>query len=513
MRNKVLLLFLLFPVLTGATQGLDVVVMIDTSESMFPYFEELVHYLIGDLLENRLHVGDHFHLLSFANAPETEISETIEDSDNVEKLLDRILILKALGQYTDLVWAIDYLYNFTRALPEREKYVLLLTDGIHDPPPGSPNLLEKQDLVKTVLARAQKIKMEGWSIHILQTPRPPGAPPSGTTATKPSGPGEDILSGQELLKDFARGLEIEVTPYAQGETLELKLKSVLGPLRFEFPIYLGEVKQRFQATFTVYNPTSLSKRLRIVALDSKDNDLLVKDKTVQVDANGEREFTLAIRLPTSLTTGEHTLPVRLLYTGTDPADGDQRISSTKGTLHLTYKPGESHLVYLFYALAVLLALVLLYLLYRLIRWGLYALSIPSFKRIFHRESNQHLLLMRVSFQNPNIGLRNVHPVAPKSSKTVGGRGSNFLIYYVPVPRRIGEIHNDGSKYIFVPKRTRYFPDLDGPLPDCLGREILAYSTRGHLITFEFTEYVSPLEKINRLMLSIRHAADEPTKDD
>ena len=43
--------------------------MVDTSASMFPYFDDLMNYLIHDLLATRLHRGDTFHLLSFDAPP------------------------------------------------------------------------------------------------------------------------------------------------------------------------------------------------------------------------------------------------------------------------------------------------------------------------------------------------------------------------------------------------------------------------------------------------------------
>lgn len=110
--------------------------------------------------------------------------------------------------------------------------------------------------------------------------------------------------------------------------------------------------------------------------------------------------------------------------------------------------------------------------------------------------------MKVESQNPNIGVRNIHRVPPGRKLSVGGDGSSFLIYYLPMPRRIGDVGNDGKRYRFIPKKLEYFPDLEKPLVDCLDKPIRAVSQRGREVVFRFSEYISPLEELNRLMRSV-----------
>src|SRR4030042_581292 len=138
--KKWCLALLLLVLLAATAAGMDVVTMVDTSASMFPYYDELQQYLLRDLLEHWLHKGDTFHLLSFADTPETEIAGRVSGARELAEIIERIYLLRALGRYTDLVAALDYLYAYLDALPaDSPKLVLLLTAGRHDPPPGSPN--------------------------------------------------------------------------------------------------------------------------------------------------------------------------------------------------------------------------------------------------------------------------------------------------------------------------------------------------------------------------------------
>ena len=482
--------------------GIDVIVMVDTSGSMFPFFDDLIQYLLRDILERRLQPGDNFHLLSFAGFPGPEVSTQVDDALSLEKVIERILLLNALGKYTDLVAAVQYLYNYTKALPEKnKKLVLLLTDGIHDPPPESPNQMDAERVRQELLASAQKIKKEGWNVHILQMPET--ARPPGSDETK------------SVLKDFAEALGADVYPYEQDEN-EILAGRVTGFPTLEFPEDLGRVGRKFKARFVVRNFSGEVISMKLIEVLSDGDNILADEVKIKVRRGQKKAFSVPITLPEEIPEGKHDLPIHLLF-----ADRSLRISPKEGRLIFSYyKSAPAARIWGLYILYLIAALLLLFLIIRLLillRDRIQRLSTAPFytnaggagkAKYRHRP-----LIMLVEEQNTNIGSRNIHPVPPGASRSVGGRGSTFLIFYVPVPRRIGDIRNDGNSYNFVPKRREFFPDLTKNLPDCLNKEIQARSKRGHRIVFKFQEYISPLEQINNLMRSIRHAEDEVVSSD
>ncbi len=478
----------------GWSTGIDVIVMVDTSESMFPFFDDLINYLIKDILEKRLNQGDTFYLLSFADEPEYELSAAITDATDLEKVIGRILLLNALGRYTDLITAINYLYAFTKSLQEQsEKLVLLLTDGIHDPPPGSPTDMDPDRVRETLLQSAQRIKREGWSVHILQMP---------LTDSQ-----EDRPTKTSFLGDMAEVLETDIVPYSE-EDKEV-LDKVIGFPVLEFPGYVGEVSRRFKARFQVNNPAKAPVLLVLSEIRTDGYNILGKRITVRIKPEQKKRLSLPIKLPDSLPEGEHQLPIKLIFRD------DSHIAPTQGILQFTYVPGRSILPYFLYLLILVVLLLLLYILIRLfivLKNRIQELSFPQFYRtaaVGQKEKTfKRPLVMHVILQNSRIGFRNIHTVPSGRSCSVGGDGSTFLIYYVPMPRRIGVIVNDGKKYNFIPKRKEFFPNLTDPLYDCLDKDIQAVSSRGHEVTFTFKEYISPLEEINNLMHSIRYAEPE-----
>ena len=177
------------------SDSIDMVVLVDTSESMLPYWKDTTDYIIRNILTGVLHKGDTFHLISFASQPELEISRQIESEKDIKAILARFLLLQPLGHYTDLVAAIQYLYQYVIDLPlASEKKIVILTDGIDDPPPGSSFPLRAasyaQDIKRNrqiITETAQAMRRLGWQIHIVQYPI------AGSAAVSANQPGAQLL--------------------------------------------------------------------------------------------------------------------------------------------------------------------------------------------------------------------------------------------------------------------------------------------------------------------------------
>jgi hypothetical protein len=114
-----------------------------------------------------------------------------------------------------------------------------------------------------------------------------------------------------------------------------------------------------------------------------------------------------------------------------------------------------------------------------------------------------MLKLFVVDQNTLIGKRNTHLVKPGFSYTVGGGKSDFLIFLVPVPPKIGVLKYETSGCTFYPRKPFYFPDIgNNPVHDCIGTTIRVVSDKGYELFIRFEQHEDPLLELNRLMLSI-----------
>jgi hypothetical protein len=541
-----------------AAANIDLVVMVDTSESMFPYFDDLMNYLVQDLLTAKLHRGDTFHLLSFSSVPEVEISLEVNSEEAAQRAFGRILLLHALGRYTDLVSALQFLSKYTRELPETNpKQILLITDGVHDPPPESQNRAPAEYVRAAVTDAAQAMKKEGWTFSILKVPPAPA-------------PGEEGL--KSYLPDLAQALGVAIVPYKVSDKEHVTGRTTGFP-NLTFPSGLGKVGNRFNAPFKVKNWKAEPIIVRLSSIQSNGVELLEKKVAVTVPASGEAALNASIRLPLSFPRGDQSMLLQLLF------EDDLRISPTSGTLSFTYTGRGGipipRLTFL-YVLYIVLAGGVIYLLARLFLFmrkklgetaaagisrsrerhaaaeaataagrtpdgrrrgppapaghaartqgrkripllgaaekpGTPAIparrvrpTVTSLRRALPRRQMQQVTLpplieLRVDLQNHRIGFRNVHRLAPGASRSVGGRFSSYLVFLLPFPAAIAEIRNVEGAYVFTPLRTELFPALSGPVEDCLGKEIPFVSPKGRQLLLHFRQWVSPLDEINALM--------------
>lgn len=538
--------------------NIDLVVMIDTSESMFPYFNDVTNYLIQDLLTAKLHAGDTFHLLSFSGTPELEIALPINSESAAQQAFGRILLLHALGRYTNLVAALQFLGSYVKELPETNpKQIILITDGVHDPPPGSPNKTDPATVQAAVVNAASAMRKDGWTFNILKVPPQPA-------------PGEE--GEKSYLADIAQALGVAIVPYKVNDSGNLTGRTTGFP-DLSFPA-LGKVGTVFTAPFHVKNWKDEPIILKLSSIQSDGAELLERHVSVPVPASGEATLNATIRLPLSYPKGDHQASVQLLF------EDDPRISPTSGTLTFTYT-GKGGLpiprLTFLYVLYIILGLGVIYLLVRLFLYMRKKLSeapltgiargqamragatagappspasfrgrakltpeaaaqasalrapkrvslmavpsstispdhvrptVASIRRAIPRQPVQQaelppLIEMRVDLQNHRVGFRNVHRIAPGSARTVGGRFSSYLVFIVQVPAGIGEIRNVDGKYVFTPLRPEMFPALSGPLDDCLDTDIPFLGPKGRALVLHFRQWVSPLEEINRIMRQAR----------
>ena len=110
MKKRIVLIILIaLSAFSLSAKPIDVVVMLDTSESVLPIYEDLVDYIVKNVLTNHVRFGDTFHLISFDSKPELIYSRQLKDSKDLEEVVAGLLLLNPLGKHTDLVMALKYL--------------------------------------------------------------------------------------------------------------------------------------------------------------------------------------------------------------------------------------------------------------------------------------------------------------------------------------------------------------------------------------------------------------------
>ena len=488
-------------------EPLDFIALLDVSESMLPFFEDTANYLIRDTLGQSLANGDGFHLLSFADTPEVELIREIDTERDVESALQHLLLLQPLGRYTDLISALRYVFTYTSQIRgESAKKILILTDGIHDPPPGSPYAGADIDVSGIVAEIARDIRAAGWEVSLIKFPAPESEE-IGRETTK-----DDGQDGKEQEKDvyeeLSQALDEKVTVITDPESgLE---HQIVRELKLAFPKDVGTIGYRFSLAIEVSNESDEKATPHLSGILWKGIDILERSVSVTVRPGRTRRLLARIVLPAATAQGPLLLDLETFF------EDEYRIHPRKAEISAELRGARPEERIINKNVLKVLGIVGL----SLVGLGLLALLVLAIRRLILKaiqtsgsvpssrrssKPGERPIELRVEGQNPNIGFRNISTVRDGGSKTVGGSSmSGFLVYLFPFPRKTAEISRKGNSYTFTPVKDRHFLD-PAPVENCLGKEITLLTLDDRRVSIRFTRYVSALERINRIM----HLTDEP----
>ena len=474
---------------TAAVAGnIDLIVLLDTSESVFPIFDDLLEVIVEDTVTNHLQAGDYFHLISFNGAPQIEVSKQITTSEDMEDVFTHIFLLQPLGSYTDLLRALQYLYQYTVDLPEaRKKYIVVLTDGIHDPPPDSPFAYGKRDIDKELKNITAQIGRKDWELRIVRLQGPDSA---------------DTGEKENFIDDISSDLETAVIEYPDDTDTDASNDSneFLGNPSIEAPGDIGEIASTATIPIRVKNHDTAEKSVTLEGLYLGNKNILLNRPEAVIPPGGEAVLDAEIQMPEGMDTGSHTLRLRPEF------DSDLRFSPPTIDVAVEFSPGKFRLPkdkswkYIVLITALIAAVVLIVFFVRRMRLSLDTLFRRGSETVSAGSRQGSAIEMVVEGQNTQIGLRNVHTFSSNSKFCVGGDGSPFVIFLHPFPRCIGEISGNGDNLTFHPRKPSFFPDnSESSVTDCLRKKITAISDNGKRVCFYFRKYISPLERINRIM--------------
>ena len=147
----------------------DVILLIDKSLSMQPLFGQVKDYLIDDLLSKEIKIGDNLFIIDFYGKTETAYNNKINSAADIQNIKNIVSKISANGTWTDIGGALDVLKKeiVKRQDLNKDKYVLLLTDGTQEVPQGSKYYSPSHTISHELLKNARSIDKQGWKIQVL----------------------------------------------------------------------------------------------------------------------------------------------------------------------------------------------------------------------------------------------------------------------------------------------------------------------------------------------------------
>jgi hypothetical protein len=127
------------------SDAIDIFILIDSSLSMQEAMPAARDYVAGELIGRVALPGDYVMVLSFYGGQDILWQDELRSEGDKAELVRSLRGLEAVGRFTDIGAALDALDSLViaRGLPERAKYIVLVTDERQEAPYGtryySPN--------------------------------------------------------------------------------------------------------------------------------------------------------------------------------------------------------------------------------------------------------------------------------------------------------------------------------------------------------------------------------------
>ena len=150
-------------------ENIDIIVALDKSLSMENKIGAVETWVNSFILDQLVVPGDFLTVIPFYGKTDALISTEIKGDADRSAAKSLISGIRGDGRYTDIGNALDALKAQLAAKEKdgRQKYVLLLTDGIQEAPPSSKYWSKNGAFNHEFLANTKTIQQKGWKVMIL----------------------------------------------------------------------------------------------------------------------------------------------------------------------------------------------------------------------------------------------------------------------------------------------------------------------------------------------------------
>ncbi len=302
MKKIIIFLFFISFVTVFSREKLNIILAVDYSGSMSPYFSEVKKYLTDEIV-TIMEDGDYLFYIKFGTTALVKYAGKVDgdrDRDDIKKYIARS---QPDQGYTDIGLALETMFTrFDQVSGLNQKNILLfITDGLNAPPPWSKyytNIYKDQD---EFYKRAELIKNNPWKVMIL-------------------GIGEQT-EARDLSKMFD-GEYIEVSKNLQSGMLSEKIGDFIGHLEFvtnkEFSIigmFGKKIDYKIESTyvkekgFTMSGITikDIKKKNGKNWVDVKDSFTINKKFPLTINVTPDKSYNnyFTFNIPNTIHSGEY----------------------------------------------------------------------------------------------------------------------------------------------------------------------------------------------------------------
>lgn len=285
------------------TENIDVFVVLDKSLSMVEEIDAVREYVQNSIIDEIVIPGDRLVIITFYGKAETLYAGTVGSA--ADRVIDMVASIQADGRFTDIGNALDTLKQALahRTNTDRRTYLLLITDGKQEAPPGSKYYSTEVAFNHEFLENAKEIRMEGWKVHIL---------------------GVGTESAAEEIADQLSATYTEVSEEPTEEEIEEQTKELLGMIKIDGDIDVRPIGADGSSAL-VFELESMGyeTRQRIVVdevtlelSDGEELSVLPGEEVIEVPPEAKQRVKLPLSVDRELEAGSYEALLTFSFDGT-----------------------------------------------------------------------------------------------------------------------------------------------------------------------------------------------------
>ena len=358
----------------------DVVILLDNSGTMLPYYDEVNSKVLTEICDNFVRLGDTFHLLSFNEKPVTEISQPVKTEADIYKIISRFNLLYPLGPYTDFPSALLYAQQYIASLDVyNQKVLIIISDGLFNPAQNSTFYNKSsEEINNTINSAISKMKSEGTHIYYIKAPFPENlnlkslADESVTNVAKQPEEKSETSADEAVYFEYGTTLEnlpeVSTTPLIPDEDTTYNSDSFIGPIlsmpELSTKKDLGNKKLSFSLPITIKNTSDEKIKLELKQILINETNVLKDSIFVNIASNKSKKINAKIKMPKDTQLGQQQIFAECVFADnvrTRPQFLDFFVNFKSGTnIFANFKNiGFTILIILLILLAIILLLFLL----------------------------------------------------------------------------------------------------------------------------------------------------------
>ncbi|MEE0879258.1 MAG: vWA domain-containing protein [Treponemataceae bacterium] len=358
----------------------DVVILLDNSGTMLPYYDEVNSKVLTEICDNFVRLGDTFHLLSFNEKPVTEISQPVKTEADIYKIISRFNLLYPLGPYTDFPSALLYAQQYIASLDVyNQKVLIIISDGLFNPAQNSTFYNKSsEEINNTINSAISKMKSEGTHIYYIKAPFPENlnlkslADESVTNVAKQPEETSETSADETVYFEYGTTLEnlpeVSTTPLIPDEDTTYNSDSFIGPIlsmpELSTKKDLGNKKLSFSLPITIKNTSDEKIKLELKQILINETNVLKDSIFVNIASNKSKKINAKIKMPKDTQLGQQQIFAECVFADnvrTRPQFLDFFVNFKSGTnIFANFKNiGFTILIILLILLAIILLLFLL----------------------------------------------------------------------------------------------------------------------------------------------------------